>query len=248
MIKTAAQNGLEISMEVTTEFEQHRIDSFFDKEPETIRWIDELMQPGDTFYDVGANVGVFALYAAKRHGDALDIRAFEPAYHNYFRLCRNIAINDLAHVLGYCIALGESAGSDSLQLVSTESGSASHSFEGGSSQRPDSGTVVSQGSLTLSLDELVAAFGLPSPQHVKVDIDGYEEAFLRGARNTLAEGSLKSLLIEVTNEGGSKDRIVRSMAGAGFHAEHPLNSIDGHSRVRRARSGNAHIENVIFTR
>ena len=71
VVRTATQGGVTISMEITTEFERRRVESFFTKEPETIRWIDELMKPGDHFFDVGANVGVFTLYAALRHGSEL---------------------------------------------------------------------------------------------------------------------------------------------------------------------------------
>jgi hypothetical protein len=39
--------------------------SMFTKEPETIAWIDEYVKEGDVFYDVGANIGNYSLYAAK---------------------------------------------------------------------------------------------------------------------------------------------------------------------------------------
>jgi FkbM family methyltransferase len=232
---------------VTTDFERHRLASFFTKEPETIRWIDELMGPGDTFFDIGANVGVFTLYAAVRHGARLDVRAFEPAHHNYHRLCRNVAMNRLTNVAAYCVALGERAGARRIELASNDSGSASHGFEGDSS-RPGRAVAFSQGSLTLSLDELISAFGLPRPQHLKIDVDGYEESILAGGRSTLAAPWLRSVLVEVTDEGGSKERILRVMTDAGFETGHPLNTVAEHSRARRARGGTSHIENVIFTR
>ena len=53
------------------------------KQPATIEWIDSF-SPGSVFWDVGANVGVYALYAARR-GDA-KVVAFEPAAVNFF-LC-----------------------------------------------------------------------------------------------------------------------------------------------------------------
>ncbi|RLE18048.1 MAG: hypothetical protein DRJ50_13390 [Actinobacteria bacterium] len=248
VIRTTRHNGLSISMEVQTDFERHRLESFFTKEPETIRWIDELMTSGESYFDIGANVGVFTLYAALRHGAGLDVRAFEPAYHNYYRLCRNLVLNQTRCVLAYCLALGGTTSSRAMQLVSNESGSASHSFEGGDSQREGTTTAFSQGAVTIPLDTLVGEFGLPVPQHLKVDIDGYEEEFVEGARETLSNGRVKSALIEVTDERGSKERIVRAMNAAGFHTEHPLNFIEDHSRVRRRKSGNSQIENIIFVR
>lgn len=248
VIRRAVRDDLVISMEVTNDFERHRVDTLFSKEPETIRWIDELLRPGETFWDVGANVGVFTLYAALRHGARLDVRAFEPAHHNYFRLCQNLALNGAGGVQAYCVALGSACGSAPLRLASAESGSANHSFAGTAGARTDTASVVQQGCLTLSVDALVETYGLPRPHHVKVDIDGYEEAFVQGARRTLRDPQLRSLLIEVTDAEGSRQRIVRELAGAGFGTEHPLNFIDDHSRVRRERSGHGHIQNIIFSR
>jgi len=248
MIRTTSHNGLTLSMEVTTGFERHRLESFFTKEPETIRWIDELMQPGDTFFDVGANVGVFTLYATLRHRGGLHVRAFEPAYHNYYRLCRNLSLNRAQNSLAYCLALGDKESSATLHLVSNDSGSASHAFAAGVSQREGARTVFEQGSVTIALDTLIASYGFPLPQHIKIDIDGYEEGFINGATETLGNREVRSVLIEVTDSGGSKERITEALRRAGFGAEHPLNFIDDHSRVRRAESGNSDIENMIFVR
>ena len=40
------------------------VQGLFDKEPEIIRWIDQFLQ-GDTLLDVGANIGLYSLYASK---------------------------------------------------------------------------------------------------------------------------------------------------------------------------------------
>ena len=52
-----------IKMIVDTEFEEQRFASFFDKEPETIDWI-KTFKANEIFYDIGANIGVFSLFAA----------------------------------------------------------------------------------------------------------------------------------------------------------------------------------------
>jgi precorrin-6B methylase 2 len=65
-------------------------------EPETVWWIDQIVQPGDCVWDVGANVGLYALYAASRVGVGGTVVAFEPAADNYAALCRNVALNPMA--------------------------------------------------------------------------------------------------------------------------------------------------------
>ncbi|HOX00078.1 MAG TPA: FkbM family methyltransferase, partial [Deltaproteobacteria bacterium] len=76
-----------------TELEKWRADTFWTKEPETIAWIDSF-GPG-FFWDVGANVGIYSLYAAVRHPDTVKVYAFEPYPDNFVALKGNIAANGL---------------------------------------------------------------------------------------------------------------------------------------------------------
>ena len=67
-----------------------RARTFFEKEPETLAWIDSF-PPRSVFWDIGANVGVYSMYAALR---SHSVSSFEPAASNYFALNRNIALNN----------------------------------------------------------------------------------------------------------------------------------------------------------
>src|SRR5574341_1906084 len=51
-----------------------RMETLFTKEPDTIEWL-RGMKSGEVFYDVGANIGQYALIAAQR---GLNVHAFEP--------------------------------------------------------------------------------------------------------------------------------------------------------------------------
>ena len=86
---------LPFKMIVETEIEKWRHDTFWEKEPETIAWIDD-MEPGEVLYDVGANVGVYALYAASR---GIKVVAIEPVFENFSRLMQNIELNGFNNVL-----------------------------------------------------------------------------------------------------------------------------------------------------
>ena len=52
-----------------------RVDTFSSKEPETLEWIDSLPE-GSVLWDVGANVGLYSVYAAKKR--RCRVWAFEP--------------------------------------------------------------------------------------------------------------------------------------------------------------------------
>lgn len=67
------------------------------KEPWTVEWLRGAVRPGEVLYDVGANVGTYALVAAK-HAPARVV-AFEPGYANFARLCDNIRLNGCQHAI-----------------------------------------------------------------------------------------------------------------------------------------------------
>ena len=85
-----------------------RAGSLFTKQPQTIAWIDSF-RPGSVFWDVGANVGVYTLYAARR-GDTRVV-AFEPAAVNYFVLSANCEINAFDDRVT-CLLMGLGAGQE----------------------------------------------------------------------------------------------------------------------------------------
>src|SRR5271166_5591098 len=63
---------------------------FPSREPETLAWIDAFVTPC-VFWDIGANIGAYSLYAALRPD--ITILAFEPAAASYMALCENVAAN-----------------------------------------------------------------------------------------------------------------------------------------------------------
>ena len=87
----------EIKFLCPSEMAVHRARTATTREPDTIAWIDGF-EPGSVLWDIGANVGVYSLYAAL----ARDVRvvAFEPAAANFFLLTRNIALNGLNAKIG----------------------------------------------------------------------------------------------------------------------------------------------------
>lgn len=80
--------------------EQWRAETLFTKEPETIRWINTIPE-GDTIWDIGANVGCYSMYAAKK---GLEVIAFEPEPVRFSILEKNFKLNNLNAEL-YQIAL-----------------------------------------------------------------------------------------------------------------------------------------------
>jgi FkbM family methyltransferase len=200
-----------------------RAKTFFTKEPDTLEWIDD-MQPGDVFFDVGANVGLYSLYAAKR---GLRVFAFEPESQNYAILNRNIYLNGMQEsIAAFNLALSDRNLVDFIYLSQMEKGAALHNV---GSPRDFSGNAFipefRQGIMAVTLDELVQTFKLPRPDHVKIDVDGCEAAIVSGAQETFANENFSSLLIELNMSLPVDQKTKEKLESSGF--SHDVKQIKG---------------------
>ena len=168
-----------------------RIDAFFEKEPETVAWLDTF-QPHEIYFDVGANVGLFAIYAAVVR--QAKVWAFEPEALNFAILSQNLRANGLAHqITALALALGEQTAVQTLRLSENRAGSALHQ----ATESADTPLNLQQHVLQVALDDLVKSHHLPEPHHVKIDVDGNELRILQGMPQILAGQILKSIQMEV---------------------------------------------------
>jgi FkbM family methyltransferase len=184
------------------------------KEPWTVEWLEQHVHAGDVLYDVGANVGTYSLIGAIRCGAR--VFAFEPGFSSYARLCENIHLNACqGRIVPLAWLLGDHAGLMELRYRSVEPGQSRHTVTDAS---PDAPPVPAadyrQPTPMLPLDDAVRLFALPAPNHIKLDVDGAEGSVLRGARQTLRGGQLRSLLVEADT--ASADEVERLLADAGF--------------------------------
>ncbi|HVQ40459.1 MAG TPA: FkbM family methyltransferase, partial [Pyrinomonadaceae bacterium] len=192
-----------------------RVDTLFSKEPETIDWIAGF-QPGDVLVDIGANVGLYTIWAAKTRG--VRVYAFEPESQNYALLYRNIVLNQLSkQVVAYCVALSDEPGYSLLHLNQFEAGRSNHSYgEEVDYKLEYRESQLSQGCVATTLDLLVTTGAVPRPNHIKIDVDGFEHKVLTGCANLLADKQLASLLIEINTNLEQHRKIVTEIQGLGF--------------------------------
>jgi FkbM family methyltransferase len=104
--------------------ETYRALTLFVKEQGTVEWIRSTVQPGDVFYDIGANIGMYTLLAASRVGDAGKVYAFEPHVRNFTSLLQNVALNNLSgRVAPICSALHDTEGFLNFNYLTWQAGS-----------------------------------------------------------------------------------------------------------------------------
>ncbi len=192
-----------------------RVDTLFEKEPVTLEWIAKF-QPGEVLVDIGANVGMYTIWAARTRG--VRVCAFEPESLNFALLNRNIVANGLeAHVIAYCAAISDRSGFGELHLSQFMAGGSCHSLDEKLDpfHRPST-PVYTQGCVSASLDELVRAGRVPPPHYIKIDVDGFEPKVIHGAADTIRAGSVRSLLIEVNQNLPDHMAMVRDLNALGF--------------------------------
>ena len=91
-INRVNSRGLSFKLVSDNWITKYRVRTFNEKEPEMLDWLDENIRDEDVFFDVGANVGIYSIYAALRNPKA-KIYSFEPEYSNLHQLKQNIIIN-----------------------------------------------------------------------------------------------------------------------------------------------------------
>ena len=225
-----------------------RARSFELKEPETLSWI-ESFDSNDTLIDIGANIGIYSIYAAKRGHKVI---AFEPESQNFGLLNRHISMNNvdkLVEAFGISIfdqflisKLNISKGNEEMEY-----GSSHHSFhnptnEDGSEFSP----IRRQGSIGITLDNFIDMYEF-TPNHIKIDVDGLEEKVLYGSKSILKNSLLKSLLVELSPFNSNYEDLVRFIESYGFKITFPKMSSTQIIKSINTGRGN-YTKNHIFVR
>ena len=135
-----------------------------------------VVQPGDVFYDIGANAGILTLEVAQTFGDKVTVLAFEPQPTLARALVISIALNGFQNVRLHQALLGD-------RQCETDLFIADHGIHTSLVARETGATPLACRMETL--DALVANDRLPLPTVIKIDVEGAELQVLRGARQTL---------------------------------------------------------------
>ncbi len=152
------------------------------------------LEPGETFWDIGANIGFYTVLAARIIGPSGTVIAFEPEPASRTRLIENLALNGLSsQVKIQPLALGRA--DDTLQLQTAAHASAgTHRLTSASTAPALDGTTVE---VQVRPGDALRAEGLPVPAALKIDVEGAELDVLAGLTETLADPACHTVLCEV---------------------------------------------------
>ena len=198
-----------------------RSDSF-NREKETTEWARKMEDA--VLYDIGANVGVYSLIAAKDKKN-VKVYAFEPMISNFGPLIKNVKHNGLEDsIFPINIPLSDEVRTDWFYYRSFNIGkSGSVLSEPVNCQGLPFKPLFKQFVITHTIDNMVD-MGLEPPDFIKLDVDGAEYRVLQGATKTL--DSVKSILVEIDNP-EDLDRTTKLMADHGLKlaSTHPHTTI-----------------------
>jgi len=195
--KSVLHNNIKMNFTVPNQLNQFRVNTFSEKEPETLEWIDTFPD-NSTLWDIGANVGLYSIYAAK--AKYCKVIAFEPSVFNLELLARNIFLNNLEEQIKiFPLPLSNKLGPNSMRLTSMEWGGALSSFgeNVGWDGKPID-DIFSFYTYGCSMDQTMSIFNLPQPHFIKMDVDGIEHIILEGGENILK--IIRGILIEINDD------------------------------------------------
>ena len=158
-------------------------------EPEITATIRDLLGPGDTFIDVGTNIGWFTLIASREVGEQGRVIAFEPDPVSFDILRRNAAVNNCQNVVLEQMGLSNRRGRFELYIHDTNKGG--HSFLK-SAERSKHVEVEA-----LPLDEYLRE-SERKIDVVKIDTEGAEGRILEGMQKTIRSQDKMDIVMEFT--------------------------------------------------
>ncbi|MBL7502256.1 FkbM family methyltransferase [Frankia nepalensis] len=162
-----------------------------------------LLRPGDVVYDVGANIGLYSVHAARQVGPKGRVFAFEAVPTTADRLDETLALNHTREVTVVRAAVSDTSGTISMNVFADPEASgwnslgthAMHTYDG-KAIRPDHTVEVT----AETLDAFSEREGIDSIAFCKVDVEGFERHVFSGAASLLSEGRIGVLTFEISED------------------------------------------------
>jgi FkbM family methyltransferase len=228
-----SSTSLPFKVNVNAELSTWRVDTFWEKEPETISWLDYFSAESnlriDSLIDVGANIGMFSLYWLSKRNLSTCISC-EPFITNRQLLTENLDLNNFssrATVIESPVSSISEFGS--YEIPDLRPGASSFKFSRSNVVKSES----MNSTRSITIDDLLKDI---SYQHIlKIDVDGGDFDVLKGAMTSLKNEAIISVLIESDEK--QQIEIGKFLSDYGFKADSKFNNLNSHSDLRRITAG-----------
>jgi len=186
-------------------------------DPNEFHLLSQVITAGMTVIDVGANEGLYSLFASHLVNSTGLVLAFEPSQREFTRLSDNLALNQIANVKQFQIGLSNQNTTQTLKIASGEHTGQNtlgdFAYEGVSSVQTE--TIELR-----RLDDLLPELGIQHVDVIKLDVEGAEFSVLQGAEATIRQ-CRPLLVLEVVdqalqNQGSSSTQLRQFLQDLGY--------------------------------
>lgn len=187
-------------------------------DPNEFYFLDKILSPGMTVVDLGANEGLYTLFAAKHIGDSGVVLSFEPSLREFQRLQNNLALNEeIANVQTFQIALSNISDTQLLKVAADDHSGQNtlgdFAYEGIACLNTETVTVR-------RLDDVLEDLAVQSVDMIKIDVEGAERLVFEGTRKTL-ERDRPLILFELVDQallkqGSSTNELLSYLRDLGY--------------------------------
>lgn len=144
-----------------------------------VNFVRDYLSRGDTFIDIGANIGQLTLTGAEKVGENGKIISIEPHPKIFSFLVRNIGLNKFKNVKAYNVAIGDNEDESFFSDIRSD----------------DQNFITQNGPIKVSVKRLDSLFLIDKIELLKIDTEGYELFVLEGASGILPK--TEAIYIEI---------------------------------------------------
>jgi FkbM family methyltransferase len=159
-------------------------------------FLNKFLRKGDVFIDIGANIGLYSIIAARRVGDTGRVYSFEPCTKTYNRLQANVQLNKYSNVICEKYAVSDKQQNQEMNV------SLDHHDAWNSLTRPTSGNhFTSEMVHSLRLDDYTRDQQLIGRvRMIKIDVEGWEAHVLSGGMDYFSRQDAPLLQVEFNDD------------------------------------------------
>ncbi len=187
--RTCTRNGIHYKLDISDYMEHAIYFNITDTVDFDRRFLYSLIKPDFICLDIGANIGETTLNFARLAPNGR-VYAFEPVPFLHERLKTNIALNRYQHIDIYNLAL-----SDKEEELFFENPSNNNSSGIALSKEPTNTSTLVH---STTIDEFISSNNIGRVDFIKIDVEGFENFVINGARHTLQQLQ-PIMVIEIDN-------------------------------------------------
>lgn len=179
-----------------------------------ITWVcGQIVRPGDTVLDIGANIGMVTLWLSELVGKSGKVHAFEPNPELLKLIEETLNHNQVSNVCLHPVALGAKPDSLELRIPKVNAGAAS---------LIRNRDLIDCDVLKVPvrpLSEIVDEEGIKSIRLIKIDVEGFEAEVFKGGQEVLSKIRPEAILFELNEklEGSVRDQpVIKILSDLGY--------------------------------